>query len=122
MNLELSALNKTWIFDLDGTIVKHNGYLDGEDILLPGVKEFFNNIPESDYILILSARRNAFREQTETFLRKSGIRYNDILFEFPVGERILINDVKPSGLKTAFSVNVPRNSGLDIDVTINENL
>ena len=36
----MSTLPKTWIFDLDGTIVKHNGYLlDGEDTLLPGVRE-----------------------------------------------------------------------------------
>ena len=37
--LILSTLPKTWIFDLDGTILKHNGYkIDGEDTLLPGVK------------------------------------------------------------------------------------
>ena len=36
--LLLSTLGHTWIFDLDGTIVKHNGYLiDGKDTLLPGV-------------------------------------------------------------------------------------
>ena len=30
--MTLSTLSKTWIFDLDGTIVKHNGYkIDGYD-------------------------------------------------------------------------------------------
>ena len=33
--LSLSKLPHTWILDLDGTIVKHNGYkLDGKDSLL----------------------------------------------------------------------------------------
>lgn len=37
----LSPLPKTWILDLDGTLVKHNGYkLDGHDTLLPGAREF----------------------------------------------------------------------------------
>ena len=39
--LILSTLPKTWIFDLDGTIVRHNGYkLDGKDSLLAGMKEY----------------------------------------------------------------------------------
>lgn len=39
---EFSPLAKTWILDIDGTIVKHNGYkIDGYDTLLEGVKEFF---------------------------------------------------------------------------------
>ena len=38
-DLILSTLSKTWIFDLDGTLLKHNGYkTDGEDSLLEGVK------------------------------------------------------------------------------------
>lgn len=40
--LILSTLAHTWILDLDGTIVKHNGYkLDGTDTLLEGAKEFW---------------------------------------------------------------------------------
>ena len=42
----LSTLPKTWIFDLDGTLVKHNGYLlDGADTLLDGVKEYMGGRP-----------------------------------------------------------------------------
>ncbi len=53
----LSTLPKTWIFDLDGTLVKHNGYLtDGQDVLLDGVKEYLADIPEQDMVLILTAR------------------------------------------------------------------
>ena len=36
----LSTLPKTWILDLDGTILKHNGYrTDGRDTVLPGAGE-----------------------------------------------------------------------------------
>ena len=43
--LILSTLPKTWIFDLDGTLLKHNGYkTDGEDTVLPGAKEYLEQI------------------------------------------------------------------------------
>ncbi len=123
MILTMSTLSKTWIFDLDGTLVEHNGYKTGEDKLLPGVKEFWAQIPETDYILILTAREIDAKEKTESFLRKNQIRFNKILFEMPMGERILINDDKPSGLPMAFSVRPKRNMGLsDLKINIDESL
>ncbi len=120
--MKLSTLKKTWIFDLDGTLVEHNGYLRGEDQLLPGVMQVFNEIDEEDYVLILTARKETYREQTIAFLKKAGIRYNDILFGIPCGERILINDKKPSGLEMAYAVNVKRNQGIDFHIEIDEAL
>ena len=105
----LSALGKTWIFDLDGTVVKHNGYLiDGKDTLLEGVCEFFENIPDTDMIVFITARTNDVKDVTEEFLLKNGIRFNQIIWNAPVGERILINDKKPSGLNTALAINIER--------------
>ena len=47
----VSTLRKTWILDLDGTVVRHNGYkLDGEDTFLPGAKDFLQQIPLSHKI------------------------------------------------------------------------
>ena len=34
-NITLSPLGHTWLLDLDGTIVKHNGYKEGGDVRLP---------------------------------------------------------------------------------------
>ena len=108
--LTLSTLPKTWIFDIDGTIAKHNGYKqDGFDTLLPGVKEYFSEIPEDDYILILTSRTEDYRKQTIDFLNDNGIRYNNIIFNLPMGERILVNDRKPSGLDMSVAVNISRN-------------
>jgi len=121
--LRLSPLNHTWIFDFDGTLVVHNGYKTGEDKFLAGAKEFLQSIPKDDYVLIMTAREKEARPKTEKFLKDNGIRYNEILFEMPMGERILINDDKPSGLICAYALNPKRNQGLEsLDVIIDENL
>ncbi len=121
-DLKLSSLPKTWIFDLDGTILVHNGYKNGGDRILPGVKEFFDKIPETDHILILTARKEEVLESTIEFLKDNGIRYNNILADIPFGERILLNDMKDSGLKTAYAVNLKRDEGLNFSVYIDEAL
>ena len=101
----LSSLPHTWIFDIDGTLVKHNGYMTEEgDSLLDGVAEFFASIPAEDMIILLTARSSNHREITEKFLAENNIRYDHIIFDVPVGERILVNDTKPSGLKTAYAL------------------
>lgn len=107
--LILSTLPKTWIFDLDGTLVKHNGYkLDGRDTLLPGAKEYLAGIPEEDKIILFTSRMEEYRELTLQFLRENAIRYDKILFDMPMGERIVINDRKPSGIDMAVALNVDR--------------
>jgi phosphatidate phosphatase PAH1 len=107
-----SNLTKTWIFDLDGTLVKHNGYKNGEDVLLPGVSKFFASISKNDVIIILTARSSRYRKITEDFLHKNQIHFDCIIYDLPVGERILINDKKPSGLRTAYAYNLERDIGL----------
>ncbi|MDY3917267.1 MAG: hypothetical protein SOZ01_11215 [Selenomonadaceae bacterium] len=120
--LVLSPLPKTWIFDLDGTLVQHNGYLTGTDTWLPGAREFLQAIPDEDYVLILTAREERYREQTETFLQAAGVRYDAIQFGMPVGERILLNDDKPSGLVMSQAVSLARNQGLaELSVLIDKN-
>ena len=113
----LKDLVKTWIFDLDGTLVVHNGYKEGVDTLLPGVKEFYEkNVTRDDYILIVTARFSKFKGIAEKCLLDNGIYYDRIIYDTPRGERILINDRKPwdGGLDTAFSYNIDRNEGLSL--------
>ena len=45
---------------------------------------------------------------TLDFLKKNGIRYDGIMFNMPIGERIVVNDRKPSGIDMAVAVNVDR--------------
>lgn len=108
----MSALPKTWILDLDGTIVKHNGYkLDGHDTLLDGAKEFLDSIGAEDMVVFVTSRTKELAETTETFLRENRIRFDAIVYGAPYGERILLNDDKPSGLKMAYAFEKTRDSG-----------
>ncbi len=121
--IELSELKHTWILDIDGTLVKHNGYLlDGFDTLLEGVKEFFEKIPQGDKIVLLTARKEEYLEALKRFLADNGIRYDYLLNDMPMGERILVNDDKPSGLKCAYAVCKERDSALKVDFAIREDL
>ena len=126
--IRLSKLQHTWILDFDGTLVKHNGYKDGInniDEWLPGALDFLRNIPENDYILILTAREDNtnVRQRTIKFIKDAGIRFNDIKFGIPMGERILFNDNKPSGLCCAHVYTPERNQGLkNLSVIFDNNL
>lgn len=120
---EFSPLAKTWILDIDGTIVKHNGYkIDGYDTLLEGVKEFFFDLPEDDKVILLTARKGEYLDNLKEFLKCNNIRYDYLISDMPFGERILINDRKPSGLNTAYAVNKNRDYKFSIDYKINEEI
>ncbi len=123
-NIVLSALNHTWILDLDGTIVKHNGYkIDEKDSLLPGVMDFLVQIPEGDMIILLTSREEQYKEITENFLKENHIRYDHIIYGAPYGERLLVNDNKPSGLKMAKCLCLKRDEGLtDVKIVVDEKL
>lgn len=109
--LTLSTLPKTWLLDLDGTLVKHNGYkIDGRDSWLPGALKFLKSLPETDTIIFLTSRTDEYLKQTKNFLNDAEIRYDYLISNLPYGERIIINDDKPSGLEMAFSINVIRNN------------
>ena len=121
--LVLSNLGHTWILDLDGTLVKHNGYkIDGEDSFLPRAEEFLRNIPDEDMVVFVTSRAEKYREDTEWFLQENSIRYDHIIYNAPYGERILFNDDKPGGLKTAIAVNVERDKRLETVIRIDESL
>ena len=121
--ITLSALGHTWILDLDGTIIKHNGYkIDGEDSFLPGAEEFLYGIPEKDMVVFLTSRTEDVREKTEIFLKKNNVKYDHIIFNAPYGERILINDNKLSGLKTGVAINTTRDVFMACRFCEDENL
>lgn len=126
--LRISPLNHTWILDFDGTLVRHNGYKDGvtnTDEWLPGALDFLHSIPVDDYVLILTAREDEedVRNRTIEFIRAANVRFNDIKFGMPMGERILINDNKPSGLVCSYAITPERNQGLEeFKLIIDENL
>ncbi len=89
--------------------MKHNGYkTDGRDSLLPGAREYLKKLPPEDKIIFLTSREEKYKEATVRFLSDNGIRYDGILFDMPVGERIVVNDRKPSGIEMAVALNMDR--------------
>ena len=66
------------------------------------------SIPEEDRIIIFTSRVTEYKKDTLQFLEKNHVRYDNILFEMPLGERIVVNDRKPSGIDMAVAVNVNR--------------
>ena len=129
--------NKTWFLDIDGTMLKHRNNIqigdsqdagtsgtenDGEQIL-PYVNDFLDTIPETDQIVLTTARKVEHREITEKALERFDIlkRVESIVYDVNSGPRILVNDIKPLGaednlydeeVKTAYAINVNRNEGL----------
>ena len=107
--IRLSSLPKTWILDLDGTLVVHDGpFIMGKDEFLPGAREFLDSIPKRDMIIFLTARSDYEKSHTMRFLKENKIRYDHIIFNAGEGERIMINDMKPDGLVTAYAINTKR--------------
>jgi len=121
--IRVSSLNKTWILDLDGTLVKHNGYkIDGYDSLLDGVDKLLEQIQSDDLVIIVTSRKEEVSAATEDFLRENKIKYNAIIYNAPYGERILINDKKPSGLHTAVALNTDRDSLTNYEFCVDANI
>ncbi|HEX6872118.1 MAG TPA: hypothetical protein VF163_13555 [Micromonosporaceae bacterium] len=121
LSLWLSPLPKTWIIDLDGVVLRHNGHLAGREEVLHGASHLWAQFGPDDLVIVMSARHEHECAAALAVLRAHGLRVDRAVFGVPVGERILINDDKPSGLRMAHAVNLPRDEGLGgIRVVIDE--
>ena len=120
--LEMSCLSKTWFFDVDGVLVKHNGYLNGGDQWLENSLEFLNSsrISPEDKVILTTSRQEKDLNFLIEELNNKGIKIYSVITGLPHGERIVVNDKKPSGLRTSFSISVDRDAGTK-DVVIANN-
>ena len=73
-------------------------------------------------VIIVTARKEEYREITERFLEENGVRYDHIIFGAPYGERIVINDKKPSGLPVSVAVNTDRDEEWNVEYKVDEKL
>jgi len=106
---------KTWFLDFDGTLVEHKSYFSKEDKILPQTIDFFKKvIKEEDYVIITTARPHSHKERIINFLNKNLLKFNEVICGLPSGPRILINDEKTNGTKTAYSFNLKRDKGISI--------
>ena len=86
------------------------------------IKDFFAQIAANDIVILLTAREGRYIEALKIFLKENGIRFDHLISNLPHGERILINDKKPSGLPTAFAINTQRDGSLNIKLNLDPKL
>jgi len=111
---------KTLFIDIDGTLFHHSGDRTNMcssnvmPLILPGVKEKFNDWDRKGYCIILTTgRKEGDREVTKKQLAYHGIPYDQLVMGITGGERVLINDTKPdSTVATARALVVTRNEGI----------
>ena len=121
VELILSSLAKTWFIDLDGTVLIHNDNVNKKnDQVISKSIDFLKSI-ENDYIIFTTSRKERHKTKTERFLKENNIKYDMVIYDLPNGERILINDSKPSGLITAYALPLIRNNGIDMNLHIDKN-
>lgn len=108
---------KTWFIDFDGTLVYQKSHLSEEDQILPSTLEFFQRIvKEEDCVVVTTARsENDHKERIRSFMDSNNLKCDFILCGVTSGIRILINDKKPDGSTTAYSLNTVRDQGINIE-------
>jgi len=112
--------SKTLFIDIDGTLFHHSGDRTNMcstlvmPLVLPGVKDKFNEWDRKGYCIILTTgRKEGDREVTKKQLSYHGIPYDQLVMGITGGERVLINDTKPDSLEsTARAFTLPRNEGI----------
>lgn len=121
---------ETVICDIDGCLFRHSDNYGGwgykvveawqsmtdkqkEEYILPGVREKFAEWNSLEYyIVIITAREEAFRVFTEDQFDYFGLKYDQMVMEVTNARRHLINDKKKWG-DAAFSYNLERDVGLN---------
>ena len=111
-------MRKTVFLDIDGCIFIHPGMYHkifteiDQNHLLPGVREqFLDWERDGTYIVLVTGRKECLREITEKQLLSHGLFWDVLLMGLNNGPRYVINDRKPNGNLTAFSINLRRNEG-----------
>jgi ribonucleotide monophosphatase NagD (HAD superfamily) len=116
--MEASQRKRTYIVDIDGTLICNYGkgmdvQLNEPNKLLPGVREAFLKWEhEGGYIVLITGRKSSHRVETEFLLKSLGLYWDQLIMGVSGGNRYLINDCKIGGEQTAYAINVERNTGL----------
>jgi mannose-6-phosphate isomerase-like protein (cupin superfamily) len=115
----MSVAPKTIFCDIDGTLLHHHGTIDDnakkEPIVLPNVLNSIQQWEKLNYkIIIITGRKESARKATEEQLFNAGIVYDSLIMGITNGDRIILNDKKPNGIRnTTYAINLVRNKGLE---------
>jgi hypothetical protein len=120
---------KTIFLDIDGCLLIHSGTLTGiwdaaqdkinsrdtfySHFARENVKKLSEWERKGHTIILVTGRKECMREDTENQLRECGIFYDRLIMGITGGQRVIINDMKPTGEPTALAFNLERNQGLE---------
>lgn len=111
---------KTVVVDVDGVIFRQVGrwpdidLIDPKKDLLPDVREkFLEWEMKGCRIILMTGRADNYRKLTEEQLQKAGIPYHHLIMAVGMGQRVLINNLKPEepNVPTAVAVNLEIDKG-----------
>tara|TARA_Y100000592_G_scaffold28506_1_gene45351 strand:+ start:37554 stop:37913 length:360 start_codon:yes stop_codon:yes gene_type:complete len=111
---------KTYIIDLDGTVIKHQPPAERHlpmEALNNSVDSLHTIVKEGHKIILMTARPLCCYADTVAGLHSLGIDevFDQIIFGVGSGERVVVNDLKPeSDTPTAKCVNLKRNKGFNV--------
>jgi hypothetical protein len=117
-NIDQATNNYTIFCDLDGTLWEQG---DPTEIAKPGYQPKIiygtvGKIREWDSkgykIILTTGRKESLREVTVKQLSYAGIVYDQLVMGIGGGSRVLINDLRPNGDKSAFVYQPKRNEGI----------
>ena len=93
-------------------ILGNNEKVDSGKILDGTIEKLLEWNKKGYTIILTTGRRESNREVTVKQLQEVGIFYDHLIMGVGRGPRVVINDTKPDGMITAYSVNVVRNEGI----------
>ncbi len=108
---------KTLFVDIDGTLVENSSLLFkpylGEGKPIQENIDVINAHFElgKSHIILTTSRPEFSRHETESEMKKIGIKYHQLIMGLPHSVRVLINDFSASNnYPTSVAINIPRNS------------
>lgn len=111
---------KTYFVDIDGVIFQQKDRypdyvkIDPKSDLLPGVRDKFLEWEiQGCTIILTTGRAHNFRELTQKQLTEAGIPYHHLIMAVGMGQRVLINNLKPQepDINTSIAVNLEPDKG-----------
>lgn len=118
MKLGKAELPHTFLLDIDGCILKHQGTISRMITELPVATkeaiEAIDHLISKGHIIILTTGRPAScKKQTKKQLRLLGISYHQLVMGVGIGARVIVNDLRPGDDNpTAAAICLTRDEGL----------
>lgn len=114
--LNYKASVRTYIIDIDGVLVENSGeysepFWGTTNGIVENVKVIQHLFNKGNEIILLTSRKESYRDVTVAQLKKLAIQYHKLIMGTYHSQRVLINDFSNSNpYPSAVAINIPRDS------------